>query len=315
MTGDRNGRDPRISSLVLAALVAGGIVLGVAATGLGSAVVHYTNSTEFCVDCHVYDEFYADFKTSTHFVNAAGVRAGCADCHVPESSWWAMLTTKARSGVSSYWAYYVQGLDTPQEFAEARPRLQEAAHAWFEARDSGTCRSCHAIDETTIAAQSAAARGSHQALLSDGGPTCVTCHSDVPHGTVQSASVTHEAAEGTQEAREPAGESGDDAEDADERAENAEDDSERRMQVADASQTGDLARGESLARDACTMCHKLPDGTGAAVAPALAELMADEPLNAEKLAEVMAQGQHAPARGKVQQADYDDVAAFLNSLR
>jgi len=315
MTGDRDGRDPRISSLVLAALVAGGLVLGVAATGLGSAVVHYTNSTEFCVDCHVYDEFYADFKTSTHHVNAGGVRAGCADCHVPDSSWWAMLTTKARSGVNAYWAYYVQGLDTPEEFAEARPRLQEASHAWFEARDSDTCRSCHVIDETTIAAQSDAARGSHQSLLSDGGPTCVTCHSDVPHGTVRSASATAKADDEIEDTRELAEDSEDDVEDAAEREETSEDENQARTQVADASQTGDLARGESLARDACTMCHKLPDGTGTTVAPALAELMADAPINEEELAEVMAQGQHAPARAKVQETDHTDLAAFLNSLR
>jgi len=89
---------------LLAALVAAGLVLGVAFTGVGSAVVHYTNQTEFCVDCHVYDDFFADYKTSSHYTNAAAVRTGCADCHVPDSNWWAMLRTKARSGAPAYWA-------------------------------------------------------------------------------------------------------------------------------------------------------------------------------------------------------------------
>jgi hypothetical protein len=63
------------------------------------------------------------------------------------------------------------------------------------------------------------------------------------------------------------------------------------------------------------MCHKLPDGTGTTVAPALAELMADAPINEEELTQVMAQGQHTPARAKVQETDHTDLAAFLNSLR
>lgn len=306
MAGEPNKRDPRLSSLALAALVAGGLVLGIAATGVGSAVVHYTNQTEFCVDCHVYDEFFTHYKTTTHYASDSGVRTGCADCHVPDSNWWALLTTKARSGAAAYWAYYVEGLDTPEEFAEARPRLQDAAHAWFEARDSDTCRSCHVIDEATLAAQSEAARGSHQALLSEGGPTCVSCHADVPHG------MADESARGT--ATEPAEEETEAAETG-EPEDAANDAGDAGQRVAAASGPGDAAAGETLAREACATCHKLPDGTGAAAAPALAELMARGPVSEEMLGEVIAQSQHALAKTKVQPADYLDLAAYLNGLR
>jgi len=322
MTDEKKGRDPRlVSSLFLAALVAGSLVLGVAVTGIGSTVVHYTNRTEFCVDCHVYDEFYAHYKTSTHYSNAAGVRAGCDDCHVPDSTWWAMLTTKARSGVAAYWAYYVEGLDTPEEFAKARPRLQEAAHAWFEARDSDTCRSCHVIDESMLGAQSAAARGSHKALLSEDGPTCVSCHADVPHGTVEGTSETTEAvaASADKPEAEETAEDGSGAETGTEEGGETERAAEGGIgadgRVADASAGNDPAQGQTVARKGCVMCHKLPDGTGTTVAPPLADVMKDKPLSGEKLGEILAQPQHAPAKARLKPADYPDLGAYLNGLR
>ena len=78
---------------------------------------------------------------------------------------------------------------------------------------------------------------------------------------------------------------------------------------------GDVATGEAVARDVCTMCHKLPDGTGQTVAPPLATFAAEAPSHADAVAEVLAQPQHAPAKSQVQPGQHDDVAAYLNSLR
>ena len=78
---------------------------------------------------------------------------------------------------------------------------------------------------------------------------------------------------------------------------------------------GDAAKGEAVARDVCTMCHKLPDGTGQTVAPPLATFAAKAPSSAEAVAEVLAQPQHAPAKSQVQADQHDDIAAYLNSLR
>jgi cytochrome c2 len=80
---------------------------------------------------------------------------------------------------------------------------------------------------------------------------------------------------------------------------------------------GDPAVGEKLARSACAMCHKLPDGSGAAVGPALAEIAADQgPLTVEAVTEVLDQAQHAPAKSQLDlPADAADLAAYLNGLR
>jgi len=167
--------------IVITGMLVAGIVIGVLAAGAGAMAVHYTNTTEFCTGCHVYDEFARDFRSSSHWQNVSGARAGCADCHVPGDSVVDMLRVKALSGAGAYWAYYVEGVDTPGEFAARRPALQQVVHAWFKQRDSGTCRSCHAVASMLLAEQSAGARAAHQAAAR-GGPTCVDCHSGVPHG-------------------------------------------------------------------------------------------------------------------------------------
>jgi len=163
-------------------LIAVGIGIGLLVAGGGAVAVHHANTTEFCTGCHVYDRFAQTFEGSHHRTNLTGVQVGCADCHVPADSLPAMLWTKARSGARAVWSYYVEGLDTPAEFAQARPDLQEDAHAWFVATDSQTCRRCHAVAAMDLQAQRAGARASHKAAAA-GRRTCVDCHSDVPHGT------------------------------------------------------------------------------------------------------------------------------------
>ncbi len=80
---------------------------------------------------------------------------------------------------------------------------------------------------------------------------------------------------------------------------------------------GDPAAGEKLARSACTTCHKLPDGSGAAVGPSFAEIASDQaPLPSDQLVEVLNQPQHAPAKSQVDlPADAADLVAYLNGLK
>jgi len=80
---------------------------------------------------------------------------------------------------------------------------------------------------------------------------------------------------------------------------------------------GDPAAGEKLARSACAMCHKLPDGSGAAVGPAFAEIAAAQaPLEPQAIVEVLNQPQHAPAKSQAElPADASDLAAYLNGLQ
>jgi len=64
-----------------------GISIGVLFwNGLHSAV-ELTNDLEFCISCHEMDKVYEEYQQSPHYKNAAGVRAACADCHVPKPGW------------------------------------------------------------------------------------------------------------------------------------------------------------------------------------------------------------------------------------
>jgi cytochrome c2 len=87
--------------------------------------------------------------------------------------------------------------------------------------------------------------------------------------------------------------------------------------VAGLAAAADAGRGQELARNACAMCHVLPDGSGAAVGPALVEVAGEQgPFSAEDVRAVLEQGQHQPARSQVDPAgDAGALADYLNNLR
>jgi len=169
---------------LLVLLLLTGLLAGVTLTTGSALMVHHTNQTPFCTSCHVYDDFYADLQQTSHWNNASGVRVGCGDCHIPDDSLAAMVWTKAKSGAAAFNAYFIGGVNTAEAFETERYALQQQAHAWFKANDSRTCRNCHVPEAMVTAQQSAAAKASHTMLGVDG-PTCVDCHSGVPHGRVQ----------------------------------------------------------------------------------------------------------------------------------
>jgi Nitrate/TMAO reductases, membrane-bound tetraheme cytochrome c subunit len=66
-----------IATTVVVALAAYALVL--------HPLLERTNTTEFCVSCHSMEAtVYREYRTSVHYSNASGVRAGCPDCHVPK---------------------------------------------------------------------------------------------------------------------------------------------------------------------------------------------------------------------------------------
>jgi len=181
MANNRSGSATRPGLIFVAIVLVLGLIGGVFGTGFSGVVLHQTSDTEFCVSCHVYDDFAERFKTTSHWNNASGVRAGCGDCHIPEHSWWAMIREKAYMGTKDVWQYFVGGIDTPEEFRQHRERLRQTATAWFVANDSITCRSCHEADAMQLDAQGPGARGAHQVLGTPNAPTCVACHGGIAH--------------------------------------------------------------------------------------------------------------------------------------
>jgi len=159
---------------MLGAVLAGGVVLA----GLFNVGLSYTNRTEFCISCHSMRWNAAEWQESAHFMNHAGVRIGCANCHVPKAF---LPKMKAKIlAAKDVWHEILGTIDTKEKF-EAR-RLEMAQRVWarLKASDSRECRTCHSWEAMELDEQDRVARKKH-ARAREEGKTCIDCHKGVTH--------------------------------------------------------------------------------------------------------------------------------------
>ena len=97
------------------ALVATGIVIGIALIVLPHVGIKVTSTTEFCVSCHSMQPVYEEYKQSVHFQNASGVRAECHDCHIPPDIP-GMVKRKLEASNDIYQTFIAHSIDTPEKF-------------------------------------------------------------------------------------------------------------------------------------------------------------------------------------------------------
>ena len=160
--------------LALLLLPAGGI-----AFALGQKAMGQTNSLEFCISCHeMKDNNYAEYKETIHARNRSGVKAVCADCHVPHDGMDLMLRKLEAS--NDVLQHVLGTIDTPQKF-EAH-RLEMAKKVWrtMKQTDSRECRSCHDVNAMDAQLQGKTAQKQHL-KLADGQHTCIDCHFGIAH--------------------------------------------------------------------------------------------------------------------------------------
>ena len=160
---------------MLAAFAAGMLALG----GINLAM-DVTSETEFCLSCHEMRAFvFPDYAASAHYSNASGVRAECADCHLPAQTWLTRVGHKIYVSKDLY--FHLTGkIDTAEKF-EAH-RLTMAQREWdrLKANDSLECRSCHAFESMNADAQPRFASRQH-AAATQRGETCIDCHKGLVH--------------------------------------------------------------------------------------------------------------------------------------
>ncbi len=150
-------------------------------TGFNS-VLDYTNTEAFCISCHVMkDNVYEEYKETIHYSNRTGVRAVCADCHVPKE-WFQKVARKVRAtmGEIPHWA--MGTIDTREKF-EAK-RLHLAKNVWGEmkASDSRECRNCHELQHMDLDKQQLSASRKHTLKRqTERGETCIDCHQGIAH--------------------------------------------------------------------------------------------------------------------------------------
>ena len=160
-------------------LVLGGIAIGVVGWNGFHYALETTSTTEFCISCHtMLDNQFEEYKTTIHYKNPSGVRAGCPDCHVPKSGL-PYYESKIASA-KRLWAEIIGSIETPEKFERERLRLAKKVFAYMKETDSRECRSCHGFEAMDFEHQRPESAAKMKIAATDGG-TCIDCHKGIAH--------------------------------------------------------------------------------------------------------------------------------------
>lgn len=145
--------------------------------------VEATGTNEFCAGaCHSMEAFTVpEYKESIHYSNASGVRADCADCHIPRE-WGPKLVRKATAGARDVYGEITGVIDTKEKYEAHKYAMAEAVWESMRANDSRECRNCHQRDAMALEMQGRRARRMHSPeYVAETGKTCIDCHTGVAH--------------------------------------------------------------------------------------------------------------------------------------
>jgi nitrate/TMAO reductase-like tetraheme cytochrome c subunit len=176
------------SKWLLGIPIGGFVAFAVGAIALGTTnyVLHATSTTEFCFVCHSHDQFIRpEYEASSHYINTAGVRAGCSDCHLPHDSWFDLVWTKAVVSLDII-PELMGELNTAEKYESHRAEMAETVWRQMKANDSRFCRSCHNIDAMDLEAQGRSTARRHSSAR-EKGQTCIDCHHGIVHKEPENA--------------------------------------------------------------------------------------------------------------------------------
>lgn len=139
-----------------------------------------TSQNEFCYGCHIgMDTVVQEYQRSVHYNNSTGVRANCADCHVPDQLL-PKLLFKVEATADIY--HKLTGSITLENFDQKRAQLAERVWINMIVTESRACKNCHNPVEWDLASQSAEAQADHQPAQWDlMKQSCIDCHQAVSH--------------------------------------------------------------------------------------------------------------------------------------
>ena len=121
---------------------------------------------------------YVEYQKTVHFKNASGVRAECANCHVPKE-WLDKVVRKIRATTSFH--KVVGTIDTPEKFEHKRIELAERVWASMKESNSRECRNCHSFDTIGLYKQRPASAAAMAPVAAARGVTCIDCHKGIAH--------------------------------------------------------------------------------------------------------------------------------------
>ena len=156
------------------------VILGAAGLGTVNYILHATSTNEFCYVCHSHEAFIQpEYEASSHFANASGVRADCADCHLPHDNWFELVWTKMVVSLDVI-PEMMGKLDTAEKYEAHRGEMAEAVWRQFRENDSKFCRSCHDVAAMDLDAQERRTARQHS-RAAENGKTCIECHYGIVH--------------------------------------------------------------------------------------------------------------------------------------
>ena len=192
----------RNSKWFVGGLLIVGIVLGVALVSAGTAVVHWSGSTQFCGSfCHSMDDAYASYKKGLHGQTHSGFNVGCVDCHLKYESEHSigqaqvvgLLFHKAQSGASSLWGQIRGTMTTPEKQVEMRDELSESYLNWARSTGFSNCRGCHDLANFKVNPAKPMVAPMHKMMAESKEADCIACHATAGHN--RDAEETAEAKE------------------------------------------------------------------------------------------------------------------------
>ncbi len=168
------------ASISLAALLLMGFFSGIIFWGGFHWAVELSSEEEFCISCHeMREQPYQDLQKTIHFVNRTGIRATCADCHVPRE--WIYKIPRKIIATKDVFFHLIGKLNTPEKYEEHR--LSMALWVWssMKSTDSRECRNCHEAVWMDLSEQFGGAARHHDIALKNGEMTCIDCHQGISH--------------------------------------------------------------------------------------------------------------------------------------
>jgi nitrate/TMAO reductase-like tetraheme cytochrome c subunit len=150
-------------------------------TGFNMMLDH-SNTEEFCISCHVMrDNLYVEYQETIHYSNRTGVRAVCADCHVPKE-WFPKLYRKIEATLHEIPHWAMGTIDTREKFEARRMFLAKRVWGEMKASDSHECRNCHELQHMDLDKQQLSASRKHTLKRqTERGETCIDCHQGIAH--------------------------------------------------------------------------------------------------------------------------------------
>ncbi len=170
-----NRRPATLAVLAIAfcVLVGGGIVVA------ASATIHATSTEQFCTGCHeLRDNALAEFKDTIHDKNRSGVRAECADCHLPRE--FVPMMIRKVEAAREVWGHFTGYIDTKEKYEKARHAMAVREWTRMKKNDSQECRNCHDPRAMDKDKQAEGVAERHAKARSEG-VTCIDCHFGIAH--------------------------------------------------------------------------------------------------------------------------------------